>query len=153
VSKMSQRAALRWLRQQIRNDSPEDCPALDGEESAEDDGSEEEHEELSPEAAEHIERCQKVRRLLRRRRKRTLLEQDVRLAVANETKGLVEMVCAAARKVAHRLGSERFDESGYDEGVIAMLLLSVALPRLHPFEAFAPKRRRQQVVGTRLAKR
>ena len=97
-------------------------------------------EPSDPAAIAHIERCQKIKALMARSRGRKAVDVDLVMQVGRETRTFVREVVVIARKHGHRLSQARFADAGYDEEMIAMLLLKLAEQRLSPDEAFAPRR-------------
>ncbi len=133
VSHWSIRGALRLISVELKLQDAVNC--LEVPDECEND--EKSEEPLDAAAIAHIDRCQKVRDLMKKRRMK-VVEMDLRLLVGKETRAFVDDVVATARKYGQQASQGRFESAGYDAETIAMLLLRMAAKRLNPEEAFAP---------------
>ena len=136
VSHWSLRGALQLIAQELKLQG-----ATSRTEAPEGENDEKNEEPLDPAAMAHIDRCQKVRDLMKKRKMKAD-EADLRMLVGRETRAFVDEVVTTARRISQRMQQGRFDTAGYDAETIAMLLLRMAAERLRPEEAFAPSRQK-----------
>ena len=136
VSHWSIRGALRLIAEAKKRQA-----AGDDESPAETENDHNKEKTLDPAAMAHIDRCQKVRDLMKKRKMKAD-EADLRMLVGRETRAFVDEVVTTARRISQRMQQGRFDTAGYDAETIAMLLLRMAAERLRPEEAFAPSRQK-----------
>jgi hypothetical protein len=138
VSHWSIRGALRLITQELKLQSAASSQL----ESADETEDDQDHEVAAdPAAIAHIDRCQRVRDLMRKRKMKAV-EADLRMLVDRQTHTFVAEVVATAGKFGQQASQGRFESAGYDAETIAILLLRMAAERLRPEEAFAPSPQR-----------
>ena len=105
VSHWSLRGALRLIAVELRLQEAASSPLESTDETESDQKSE---EPADPAAVAHIDRCQKVRHLMKKRKMKTV-EADLRILVGRETRAFVDAVVARARKFGQRASPGRFE--------------------------------------------
>ena len=142
VSFWSLRGALQRINEELKRQA-----ATQGRKKPVGEGEQEHEDSADPAAVVHIERCQKIKSLLRKDGRKQITEADLITRVAVEKRAFVDKIMAIAREFGQRLSNERFESAGFDADTIAMLLLRIAEHSLNPYEAFAPRRQKKRCSG------